>query len=180
MLQVVVCGSPLARDIDRMLRPAVAEDWDVWVVATPYGTRFFDVDAAARTTGNPVHSSYRHPADPVDVPYADVMAVVPATVNTVNKWAAGIGDTLALGLLTEALGRDCPIVAVPYSNRAHTAHPAFRNSLDLLRSCGVTVLFGDDFHPLHPPGEGGPSRDAFPWRRVWHTVRDLRPVRSRR
>jgi Flavoprotein len=35
----------------------------------------------------------------------DAIIVAPATFNTINKWAVGISDTLALGLLTEAIGR---------------------------------------------------------------------------
>jgi len=34
--------------------------------------------------------------------------VAPATFNTVNKWAAGISDTLALGILCEAYGMGIP------------------------------------------------------------------------
>jgi phosphopantothenoylcysteine decarboxylase len=57
-------------------------------------------------------------------------------VNTINKWAAGICDTLALGILVEAIGKRLPIVAVPSSNRGHAAHPAFAENLAKLRSCG--------------------------------------------
>jgi hypothetical protein len=35
------------------------------------------------------------------LPPADAIAVAPATYNTINKWAAGISDTLALGILCE-------------------------------------------------------------------------------
>jgi flavoprotein len=34
--------------------------------------------------------------------------VAPATFNTINKWAQGISDTLALGLLNEATGLGLP------------------------------------------------------------------------
>lgn len=38
------------------------------------------------------------------MPPADAIAVASATFNTINKWAAGISDTLALGILCEAYG----------------------------------------------------------------------------
>jgi phosphopantothenoylcysteine decarboxylase len=180
VLQLIACGSPLAGGIGELLRPAVAAGWDVWVVATPHGRRFVDVAEAERLSGHPVASHYREPSDPVDLPFADAIAVVPATCNTVNKWVAGISDTLALGLLVEAYGRNCPIVAVPYSNRAHAAHPAVVRGVEQLRQWGVTVLFGDDFYRLHQPGEGVDSLEAFPWQRVWSAIDDLRPVVSRR
>lgn len=84
------------------------------------------------------------------------------TVRT-NKWAAGIGDTLPLGILVEGIGKHLPIVALPFTNYAHAAHPAFADSIARLRSCGVTVLYGDDFYPLHDPGTGSRHLDQFPW-----------------
>jgi hypothetical protein len=36
------------------------------------------------------------------VPEADAVLAAPLTFNTINKWAAGISDTLALGLLSSS------------------------------------------------------------------------------
>ncbi|MGH8792275.1 MAG: flavoprotein [Stackebrandtia sp.] len=174
VLHVIVCGSPLARDIGEVLRSAVSNGWDVWTVATPHGVRFFDVDEAERITGHPVHSRYRRPEDPPDLPLADAVVAVPATFNTVNKWVAGVSDTLALGVLTEALGMGLPIVAVPYSNRAHAAHPALAASVDRLREWGVVVLYGDDFYRLHEPRAGAAGSGGFPWGRVRSAIEDMR------
>lgn len=175
VLLVVVCGSPLAADIDEVLTPAVRGGWDAWVVATEAGLRFFDAEAAAATTGHPVHHRYRHPGEPADVPYPDAVAVVPATCNTIAKWSAGICDNLALGLLVESYGRDCPVTAVPYSNRAHAAHPAIADGIARLRRWGVNVLFGDDFFALHEPGTGTRVQHAFPWGRVREAIARMRP-----
>lgn len=180
VLLVIVCGSPLAADIDEVLTPSVRGGWDAWVVATEAGLRFLDTEAAAAATGHPVHHRYRHPNDPVDVPYPDAIAVVPATCNTIAKWSAGICDNLALGLLVESHGRGCPVTAVPYSNRAHAAHPAIVDGIARLRGWGVNVLFGDDFHPLHAPGFGEATRHTFPWHRVREAIEEMRPVAYRR
>ncbi|WP_211207233.1 flavoprotein [Stackebrandtia nassauensis] len=174
VLQVIVCGSPLAADIGEVLVPAVRDGWDVWVVASEYGIRFLDADAAEAVTGHPVHYRYRHPDDPVDVPYADAIVVVPATCNTLAKWTAGICDTLALGLLVEAYGRGCPVTVVPFSNRAQASHPAVVDSIGRLRGWGVNVLFGDDFFPLHEPGTGTQVQRAFPWGRVREEIARMR------
>jgi phosphopantothenoylcysteine decarboxylase len=56
--------------------------------------------------------------EPDVLPPADAIIVAPATVNTINKWAAGICDTVALGILVEAIGKKLPIVALPFTNRA--------------------------------------------------------------
>jgi len=89
--------------------------------------------------------------------------VAPATFNTINKWAAGISDTLALGLLNEALGLRLPVVAVPFPNIALAHHPAFRRSMKELEGWGVRLLFDPDAYPLPTPNLGPASRDLFPW-----------------
>ena len=58
-------------------------------------------------------------------PAADAVVVAPATFNTVNKWAAGITDTFAAGLLCELTGLGVPIVAVPLVKDALARHVAF-------------------------------------------------------
>jgi len=149
---------------------AQGEGWDVCVVATPDGRKFIDVPRLAAQTGHPVRTTYKNPGDPDVLPPADAIIVAPATVNTINKWAAGIADTLALGLVVEAIGLGLPIVAVPFTNAAMAAHPAFAESIARLRSWGVSVLFGEDVLPLHAPGTGERHLDAFPWRRALDTL----------
>ncbi|MEU5564727.1 flavoprotein [Micromonospora musae] len=177
VLYVIACGSPLARNVGRLVSLAQQDGWDVCVITTPDGAKFVDRPALARQTGHPVRSRYKQPSDPDLLPPADAMIVCPATVNTVNKWAAGITDTLALGLLVEAQGLGKPIVAVPFTNAAMAAHPAFRAGLARLDEWGVTVLFGDDVFPLHAPGTGERHLHAFPWEVGLTALRDrLCPV----
>ncbi|RGC67856.1 bifunctional phosphopantothenoylcysteine decarboxylase/phosphopantothenate synthase [Micromonospora sp. MW-13] len=177
VLYVIACGSPLAGHVGRLVELAQQDGWEVCVVATPDGAKFVDRPALARQTGHPVRSRYKDPGDPDVLPPADAMIVCPATVNTVNKWAAGITDTLALGLLVEAQGKGVPIVAVPFTNAAMAGHPAFRTSLARLAEWGVDVVFGDHVVPLHPPGAGERHLHAFPWGAGLAALRDrCRPV----
>lgn len=166
VLYVIACGSPLARHVGQLVELAQQDGWDVCVVTTPDGAKFVDRPALARQTGHPVRTHYKNPGDTDVLPPADAMIVCPATVNTVNKWAAGIADTLALGLLVEAQGLGVPLVAVPYTNAAMAAHRAFRAGLARLSEWGVTVLFGEHNFPLHPPGLGEQHLHAFPWQAV--------------
>ncbi|SNT65961.1 Flavoprotein [Asanoa hainanensis] len=163
VLYAICCGSPVSRGVGRLVDLAKQRGWDVCVVTTPDGRKFVDVAALAGLTGHPVRSFYKNPGDPDVLPAADAIVVAPATVNTVNKWAVGIADTLALGLVVEGQGKGLPIVAMPFTNVAMGAHPAFRESMDRLRGWGITVLFGDEVLPLHPPGTGGDLVDVFPW-----------------
>jgi phosphopantothenoylcysteine synthetase/decarboxylase len=138
-------------------------EWDTCLVATPSAIRFFSVPELRELTGHAVRSDYKAPGDPDVLPDPDAIIVAPATVNTINKWAAGICDTLALGLLVEAIGKKLPVTALPFTNYAQAAHPAFEENIGKLRSWGVRVLYGPDVYRLHAPGTGGQYVSIFPW-----------------
>ncbi|GGX87971.1 flavoprotein [Streptomyces minutiscleroticus] len=150
-LYLVVCAAGVAEDVGAAAGLAQERGWRVGVFATPLATRFFDVAAMEERTGRPVRSAWRAPGDPRPFPDPDAVLVAPATFNTVNKWAAGIADTLALGTLCEAHGRGVPIAVLPCVNPELAAHPAYRESLERLRGMGVRFAGHD----------GG--RDGFPW-----------------
>jgi phosphopantothenoylcysteine synthetase/decarboxylase len=172
VLYLVVCGSPAARGVPGAVETAQAHGWDVCVIATPDGLKFIDVPRLAELTGHPVRHRYKYPGDPDVLPAPDAVLVAPATVNTINKWAAGIADTLALGLIVEGIGKGLPIVAVPFTNEAMARHPAFPRNIALLREWGVTVLWGDGEIPRFDPGAGESFVDAFPWRVALDTVKE--------
>ncbi len=163
VLYVIACGSPVARDVGRLVALAQERSYDVCLVTTPDGRKFVDVATLAEQTGHPVRTFYKQPGEPDVLPGADCFLVAPATVNTINKWAAGIADTLALGLLVEAYGMGKPIVAMPYTNHVMARFPAFEENVAKLRGWRVTVLYGDDVIKLNPPGEGEGLRHEFPW-----------------
>jgi hypothetical protein len=163
VLYAIVCGSPVARHVGRFVSMAQGDGWLVCVVATPDGRRFLDVATLVEQTGFPVRTTYRNPGDPDLLPAADALVVAPATVNTVNKWAQGIADTFALGLLIEGYGLGLPTVVMPYTNEAMAAHPAFRESLSRLRGWGVRVVYGADVLAMPKPGTAEAHAGTFPW-----------------
>jgi len=73
----------------------------------------------------PVRSEYRSPAEPKS-PRAAAIIVAPATFNTINKWANGISDTYALGILAEAPGLNILVVALPFVNSALADRAPFK------------------------------------------------------
>jgi phosphopantothenoylcysteine synthetase/decarboxylase len=133
VLYVIASAAPPTREVHRLVRLAQEGGWDVCVLTTPSGRRFAEVEALERLTGHPVRSEYKDPGEPDVLPEPDAVIVAPATVNTINKWAAGICDTLALGILVEVIGKGLPLVALPFSNYVHAAHPAFIENVGKLR-----------------------------------------------
>ena len=69
--------------------------------------------------------------------------MAPITFNSINKWAAGTSDTVALGVLNEMLGTGVPIVAAPCVKAVLRTHPAYEESVARLTSSGVSMLDPD-------------------------------------
>ena len=115
------------------------------MAATLQGAQLLDVARVSELIHYPVRLDYEKPSPPW-LP-ADLILVAPATFNTVNKFAAGIADSVALGLLTEYFGLDVPVAIAPNVNPALARHPRFCQSVDELRNWGVHVLLD----PTAPP-----------------------------
>ncbi|MDX2677947.1 flavoprotein [Streptomyces sp. NY05-11A] len=156
-LYVVVCAAGIAADVGKLITAAQEREWHVGVIATPLAVNgFFDTAAVEAQTGRPIRSAWRRPGDPRPFPEPDAVVVAPATFNTINKWAAGIADTLALGTLCEVSGLGIPIGVLPCVNETLAGHPAYQDSLIRLR--GMGVRFG---HPYD-----GAEGEGFGWERA--------------
>ena len=142
VLSVIVCGAGPASAISTLIKQA-QRDWRVQVIATPAALDFFDQTAIASQ--------------------GDVIIVAPATYNTINKWAQGISDTYALGVLAETTGLGVPIVVLPFVNSALASRAPFRHSVEALRTEGVHILIGPGGIQPHPPHTGGDLIDSYPW-----------------
>lgn len=160
-LYVVVCAAGVAADVGRLITAARERGWEVGVVATPVAMNgFFDTAAVEALTGRPIRSAWRTPGEPRPFPPPDAVAAAPATFNTVNKWAAGLADTLAVATLCEASGLGVPVAALPCVADALAAHPAYQDSLARLR--GMGVRFGEPY--------SGEDPAQFPWEQALDLV----------
>lgn len=149
VLHLVVCAAPPADRIGELIEMLKADGWTVCLIATPITASWLDRAALQKQTGYPVRAEWRRPGDPELHPPADVILVVPTTFNTLNKWAVGASDTLALGILNEALGARLPIHAFPRVKPALAAHPAYAGHLRSLREAGVTFHDAGFLRPSH-------------------------------
>ncbi|NUW37004.1 flavoprotein [Nonomuraea sp. SMC257] len=162
VLYIIVCAAAPAPGVGRLVTLAQDAGWTVQIIATPSALDFIDAAELERQTGRPVRSQYRKPHEPKS-PRADAIIVAPATYNTVNKFAQGIADTYALGLLSEAPGLGIPVVVLPFVNTALASRAPFRQSVAALRAEGVRVLLGPGGFEPPPPSSGAERVDGFPW-----------------
>lgn len=165
VLYVIVCAAGPAGDVGKLVTLAHQRAWDVQIIATPAALDFIDTKALEAQTGRPVRNEYRKPGEPRS-PKADAIIVAPATYNTINKWANGISDTYALGILAEAPALGIPLVVLPFVNTALHSRTPFQRSVAYLTQENVLILTGiADLKP-HAPGTGGAYLETFPWKRA--------------
>ena len=162
VLTVVVCGAGPAAAIGTLIKLAHDRGWTVQVIATPAALEFFDAQVVQEQTGTPVRSQYAKPGAPRSQ-MPDAILVAPATYNTICKWAQGISDTYALGILAEATDLGVPTVVLPFVNTALASRAPFRRSVDSLRAEGVKILLGPGGFQPHPPRTGGNLIEDYPW-----------------
>ncbi|GGJ77218.1 hypothetical protein GCM10010123_04030 [Pilimelia anulata] len=168
VLDIVVCAAPPARRIHEFVDAVRVAGWAPRIVATPTAATWLPLAELAARTGHPVRHRPRRPDEPRALPPAAAVAVAPATFTVLNKWATGINDSVALGVLNEALGAGLPIVAAPHAKPILAAHPAFVGHLRLLASAGVRLTPTGDLEPATP---GDPCR--------WGAVLELLPEPGR-
>jgi hypothetical protein len=133
MLYVIVCAAPPAAQVQDLVKLAPGGRLGGRRHRHPGGARLHRRAAACGHHRLPVRHRWREPDEPESVPEANAIVVAPATFNTINRWVAGITNTVAVGTLCEFLGLDGPLAR----------HPTFRASLRRLREWGVRVLFDE-------------------------------------
>ena len=168
-------AAPPVLDVATVIESAQRDGWDVCLGLTPTADGWLaeSRQELEQLTGHPVRSMYKRPGEPDAWPAADVIAVAPATFNTINAWALGITDKFVVGVVAEGIGKGIPMVTMPCVNAAYVQHPQFERSVGELRMAGVRVLYGEGGFVPNPPGSGKPS--SYPWPLLMEAVTDLAP-----
>ncbi|MFF1279900.1 flavoprotein [Streptomyces sp. NPDC058299] len=166
-------AAPPVFDIADVIHDAQGSGFDVCLGLTPTAARWLAPHLAEleRMTGHPVRSEYKLPGEPDVWPKADVIAVAPATFNTINCWALGLTREFVVGVVAEGIGKGIPMVTMPCVNAAYVEHRRFERSVAELRLMGVRVLYGEGGFVPNQPGQGKPKE--YPWHLVLDAVQEL-------
>ncbi|MBS0633677.1 MAG: bifunctional phosphopantothenoylcysteine decarboxylase/phosphopantothenate--cysteine ligase CoaBC [Verrucomicrobia bacterium] len=135
----------------------------VRVVMTEAAQRFVGRATLEGLTGQPVATDLWEPGRAMEhislTRWADVVVVCPATANTLNKLAAGLGDDL-VGALFLARESGQPWLAAPAMNPAMWTHPATVAAVEKLQTWGVRFI--EPGRGRTACGETGEGRMAEP------------------
>lgn len=140
VVALVVCGAPLAQRTGDMVNELVAGGWEVRLVGTPAAQDWIGLNEASLPHDIVPRFDFRSQAPHRSTVDPDVVAVCPATFNTLNKVATGIADNYATSLICETLGSRSPVIIAPMINHKLWGHPALSSSFAVLDGAGVRFL----------------------------------------
>lgn len=137
-----VTGSIAAYKACELVRLLQKANVRVKVVTTPMGAQFVTPATFKALTREEVAlAPIDDPNDPIHhitlAEEADVFLIAPATANTLNKLASGVGDNL---LTTTALATEAPILIAPAMNVHMWRDEATQQSIARLRERGIEVI----------------------------------------
>ena len=173
---VGVTGGIAAYKAVELVRLAMGAGHSVRVIQTERSLEFVGAATFEGITGAPVlvdefepdpaRGSFPGDALPEHAPIShlalvercDVLAIAPASANTLAKLATGLADNL---LTSAALASPAPLVLAPAMNARMWEHPATRANLATLRERGAHVI-GPEEGELASRGERGVGRLAEP------------------
>lgn len=162
-LLVIFTGSIAAYKGCEVVSRLVQLGHRVRCVATPSALKFIGPATLEGLTGAAVLSDAFTPGAALEhinlTRWADAVLVCPATANTLNRFAAGLGDDLA-GALFLAHDRSKPWLVAPAMNPAMWTHPATVAAIAKLRAWGVRFI--DPAAGRTACGETGEGRLAEP------------------
>ena len=140
---VKITGSIAAYKSAYLISRLVQDGCEVKTVASESALKFIGAATLEGLTGSPVFTDSFEDGRMMShinlVKWADLTIVCPATANTINKLAAGAGDTLLTSLFL-AHDRSKPYLIAPAMNTAMFNHPATQESIRKLSEWGVNIL----------------------------------------
>ncbi|WP_125105854.1 bifunctional phosphopantothenoylcysteine decarboxylase/phosphopantothenate--cysteine ligase CoaBC [Gulosibacter massiliensis] len=138
---VGVSGGIAAYKAVSVIRQLVLLGHHVEVIATPSALEFVGAPTFEAISRNPLRRDVFenvHAVQHVAVgQHADVVAVVPATANTLARMAAGLADDL---LTNTILATGAPVVVAPAMHTEMWQHPATQANVHRLDERGVTIV----------------------------------------
>jgi phosphopantothenoylcysteine decarboxylase len=140
---IAVTGSIAAYKSCDLVRSLVKSGISTRVIMTPNSTHFVGRITFEALTGKPVlvdeyASGMPHIESKNGIA---LMAIVPATANTIAKCANGIADDL---VSSTYLAASCPILVAPAMNPGMWSHPITQRNIQTLIKDGIQILSPQD------------------------------------
>lgn len=165
---LLMAGAMRGRFLLPLVDELLLEGADLYVLPTSAALPLVDADSMEKAGAHIIRQGN---ASDLKLPSEDLVIVAPCTLNTLNKLALGIADSLPLTLAASAIGRGSTVVIAPAMNQFLWSHPTVHKSIEVVQGFGCKVVY-PEITPEY-------VRMA-PWEKVADTVyNSFVPVRFR-
>jgi len=142
--KIIMCvtGSVAAYKTPDIARALIRHGAEIHPIMSKEATKIIHPFTLEWATGNKVSLEITGKLEHLKPIYlkADLIMVVPATANTINKIANGISDTIVTATVNAALGTDIPIIIVPAMHAVMYTNPILRKNINCLKELGVKFI----------------------------------------
>ncbi len=139
LILIAVTGSIAAFKTCELVRSLVKQNFPVQVIMTKNATEFVGKITFEALTGREVRiNEYDHGMAHIEMKnLAAVLAIVPASANSIGKFANGIADDL---VSSTYLANTSPVIIAPAMNPGMYNNKAVQRNLQTLQKDGVIIL----------------------------------------
>ena len=135
---IVMTGAKKCSIVPELVREFIGEGANVYTFFTDMAKKIANMEDF-EISGNKISLDYSKNGE--EIPLEDIVLVVPATFNTLNKAAQGIADNYPMTIVASAIGKRKKIIFAPAMNRSLWEHPITSRSLETLQQWGCQVVW---------------------------------------
>jgi len=138
VVYLVMTGAKKCSIIPELVREFVGEGANVYSFFTDMARKIANMKDF-EIPGNKISLDYSKNGE--EIPLEDILLVVPATFNTLNKVAQGIADSYPMTIIASSIGKRKKVIFAPAMNRSLWEHPITSRSLEILQQWGCQVVW---------------------------------------
>jgi len=138
VIYLIVTGAKKCSIVPEIVKEFVDEGANVYTFFTDMAKKIVNIKYF-EIPGN--HICLDYSKDGEEIPLEDLVLIVPATFNTVNKVSQGITDNYPLTIVASAIGKRKRVLLAPAMNRSLWEHPITPKSLETLQQWDCQVIW---------------------------------------
>lgn len=135
---IIMTGAKKGCIVPELVREFVSEGANIYTFFTDMARKITNIKDF-EIPGNKISLDYSKNGE--ELPLEDIVLVVPATFNTINKVAQGIADSYSTNIIASAIGKKKKVIFAPAMNRSLWEHPITLRSLETLQQWGCQVVW---------------------------------------
>jgi len=138
IVYLVITGAKKCSIVPELVREFVGEGANVYTFFTDMAKKIANMKDF-EIPGNNISLDYSKNGE--EIPLEDIVLIVPATFNTLNKAAQGIADSYPMSIVASAIGKRKKVIFAPAMNYSLWEHPITPKSLETLQQWSCRVVW---------------------------------------